>query len=88
MVSQNDEAALQAALNDDDIAIAPLVGRDMASVERALILKTLAACDGNRTAAARILGLTPRTIRNKLRAWCDRPASGSDTGLDAGPATY
>jgi DNA-binding NtrC family response regulator len=73
MASPNDEAALQAA-TDDDIPIAPLVGRDVASVERALILETLAACGGNRTQAARILGLTPRTIRNKLRAWHVRPA--------------
>lgn len=44
-----------------------LVGRSLADVEQALILRTLAYCRGNRTSAATILGISVRTMRNKLR---------------------
>ncbi len=43
-----------------------LVGRTVATVERDLILDTLDHCIGNRTHAARILGISIRTLRNKL----------------------
>lgn len=43
-----------------------LVGRTVADVERDLILDTLDHCLGNRTHAARILGISIRTLRNKL----------------------
>ena len=43
-----------------------LVGRTVAEVERDLILETLDHCLGNRTHAARILGISIRTLRNKL----------------------
>ena len=49
--------------------VRPLVGRDLDEVERALILETLADCGGNRTLAAQILGVSVRTIHNKLRRW-------------------
>lgn len=38
----------------------------MAEVEKYVILKTLKICDDNRTKAADILGITSRTLRNKL----------------------
>jgi DNA-binding NtrC family response regulator len=38
----------------------------VADVERDLILDTLDHCLGNRTHAARILGISIRTLRNKL----------------------
>lgn len=44
-----------------------LVGRAMADVERDLILQTLDHCRGNRTSASSILGISVRTMRNKLR---------------------
>ncbi|MCP5398520.1 MAG: helix-turn-helix domain-containing protein [Sphingobium sp.] len=44
-----------------------LVGQSVAAVERELILRTLARCNGNRTGAAAILGISVRTMRNKLR---------------------
>ena len=43
-----------------------LVGRTVADVERDLILETLKRCLGNRTHAASILGISIRTLRNKL----------------------
>jgi DNA-binding NtrC family response regulator len=43
-----------------------LVGRTVADVERDLILETLKRCFGNRTHAAGILGISLRTLRNKL----------------------
>jgi DNA-binding NtrC family response regulator len=43
-----------------------LVGRTVADVERDLILETLKHCLGNRTHAANILGISIRTLRNKL----------------------
>jgi DNA-binding NtrC family response regulator len=46
-----------------------LVGRTIADVERHLILDTLDSCLGNRTHAARILGISIRTLRNKLNEY-------------------
>ena len=43
-----------------------LVGRTVAEVERDLILETLKHCLGNRTRAAIVLGISIRTLRNKL----------------------
>ena len=52
-------------------APAGLVGRTMADVERDLILETLKHCLGNRTHAANILGISIRTLRNKLNEYAD-----------------
>ncbi len=46
-----------------------LVGRTVAEVERDLILETLKHCLGNRTHAANILGISIRTLRNKLNEY-------------------
>ncbi|MEE9140076.1 MAG: sigma-54 dependent transcriptional regulator [Alphaproteobacteria bacterium] len=50
-------------------AVAPLVGRTVADVERDLILDTLQHCLGNRTHAANVLGISIRTLRNKLKLY-------------------
>ncbi len=50
---------------------ATMVGRTVAEVEQALILKTLDHCFGNRTHAATILGISIRTLRNKLKLYSD-----------------
>jgi two-component system response regulator FlrC len=58
------------------------VGRTVAEVERDLILDTLKHCLGNRTHAANILGISIRTLRNKLNEYMTEgyavpsPASG------------
>lgn len=46
-----------------------LVGRTVESVEQELILDTLNYCLGNRTHAANILGISIRTLRNKLKQY-------------------
>ncbi|MCX7369638.1 MAG: sigma-54 dependent transcriptional regulator [Alphaproteobacteria bacterium] len=48
---------------------AALVGRRMEEVERELILETLSHCLGNRTRAAEMLGISIRTLRNKLHEY-------------------
>jgi two-component system, response regulator FlrC len=58
-----------------------LVGRTVAEVERDLILETLKHCLGNRTRAALVLGISIRTLRNKLNEYAAAgatvpPASG------------
>jgi DNA-binding NtrC family response regulator len=52
-----------------DAGTAPLVGRTVADVERDLIIETLSHCLGNRTHAATILGISIRTLRNKLKQY-------------------
>jgi DNA-binding NtrC family response regulator len=48
---------------------ASLVGRTVADVERDLIIDTLNHTLGNRTHAANILGISIRTLRNKLKQY-------------------
>ena len=52
-----------------EAATRDLVGRTVADVERDLILDTLDHCIGNRTHAANILGISIRTLRNKLNQY-------------------
>jgi DNA-binding NtrC family response regulator len=60
-------------LNEGATALPPAVlGKPTMSVremERALIMETLQATNGNRTQAAKILGISLRTLRNKLREY-------------------
>jgi Bacterial regulatory protein, Fis family len=46
-----------------------LIGSTVEAIERELVLQTLARCHGNRTHAARVLGLSVRTMRNKIRQY-------------------
>ena len=46
-----------------------LIGSTIEAIERELVLQTLARCHGNRTHAARVLGLSVRTMRNKIRQY-------------------
>ena len=59
------------------------IGRTVADVERDLILQTLDHCLGNRTHASNILGISIRTLRNKLNQYSDEghripPPAGSE----------
>lgn len=68
-------------IHADDLRFSPAVpvtdpadssaGRSLADIEREAIENTLAACNGNMTAAARTLGVTPKTVQRKLRAYAE-----------------
>jgi len=75
-------AAAHAAMAAEQVT-RNLVGRTVADVERDLILETLKHCLGNRTHAANILGISIRTLRNKLNEYASDgapipPAGGSE----------
>jgi DNA-binding NtrC family response regulator len=55
-----------------------LVGSPVRDVERDLVLETLASTNGNRTASARVLGMSVRTLRNKISEY-------SADGIDVPP---
>jgi DNA-binding NtrC family response regulator len=59
-----------------------LVGKTVAAVERDLIIETLNHCLGNRTHAANILGISIRTLRNKLKQYNEEgvPVPGAQPG--------
>ncbi len=59
---------LPAAAADEETA-APGVGQTVAGMERRLIIDTLKHTLGNRTTAANILGISIRTLRNKLKQY-------------------
>jgi two-component system response regulator FlrC len=61
-------------------AVESLIGRSIADVERDMIINTLGHCLGNRTHAANILGISIRTLRNKLHQY-------KDEGLDVPEAS-
>lgn len=58
---------------------APAVGQTVAGMERKLIIDTLKHTLGNRTTAANILGISIRTLRNKLKQY-------QDEGFDVPPS--
>jgi len=55
-----------------------LVGLPIKDVERDLVLETLSNTHGNRTASARLLGVSIRTLRNKITEY-------SANGVDIPP---
>ncbi|MDK9697023.1 MAG: sigma 54-interacting transcriptional regulator, partial [Siculibacillus sp.] len=65
------DAAVRHAAETAEAVTRALVGRTVADVERQLILETLGSTLGNRTHAANILGISIRTLRNKLKEYGD-----------------
>ena len=55
--------------DEDGLHVEQLVGHTVADVERELILHTLERCGGNRTSASSILGISVRTMRNKINSF-------------------
>ena len=67
---EKNEKEIKSSSNDEN-KVDNAVGRTIADVEQELILKTLQDVAGNRTKAAEILGITVRTLRNKLNEYRD-----------------
>lgn len=67
-------------VSDPSEVVPMLIGATVQAVERELMIQTLARCDGNRTHAARVLGVSVRTMRNKIKQYSadgvDVPAHG------------
>jgi DNA-binding NtrC family response regulator len=74
--------AARAAQTADAVSRA-YVGQTVAQMEKSLILDTLSHCLGNRTHAANILGISIRTLRNKLNEYADEgtPIMAPQTGV-------
>ena len=67
----NDIQELDEELKDSQISLTP--GRSLKEVEKAMILRTLEETGGNRTHAARILGITRRTLQLRLKDYGINP---------------
>ena len=66
-----DEGVAGHAAQAADAVTRAYVGQTVAEMEKTLILDTLSHCLGNRTHAANILGISIRTLRNKLNEYAD-----------------
>lgn len=54
---------------DDNNKVSSFVGQKVSEMEKALILQTVDSVSGNRSKAANILGISIRTLHNKLREY-------------------
>jgi two-component system, response regulator FlrC len=61
----------QAAASTAETVSRSFVGQTVSEMEQTLILETLEHCFGNRTHAANILGISIRTLRNKLKEYTE-----------------
>lgn len=53
----------------DQVCVNGLIGHTLARIERELILETLNCNQGNRTRSASLLGISVRSLRDKIRAY-------------------
>jgi two-component system response regulator FlrC len=67
--------AAQAASFAAETVARDFVGQTVATMEQHLIIDTLGHCFGNRTHAATILGISIRTLRNKLKEYAEAGVS-------------
>ena len=79
---------VERAASAAEAATRGLVGRTVAEVERDLILDTLDHCLGNRTHAAKILGISIRTLRNKLNEYVEAGVQVAEPGGVRAVAAY
>ncbi|KRC39338.1 AAA family ATPase [Phenylobacterium sp. Root77] len=63
--------AAQTAADAAEAVTRTFVGQTVADMEQRLIIDTLSHCLGNRTHAANILGISIRTLRNKLKEYTE-----------------
>jgi transcriptional regulator with PAS, ATPase and Fis domain len=73
-VSADDILIKDFAVNDSERQLKP--GMTVSEAERWLILKTLESTNQNRTKAAQLLGISIRTLRNKINEYKDNRAVG------------
>ncbi len=69
-----------AAAYDDGRTVHVEVGTTVDEAERQLILKTLISTHNNKTRAAEILGITTKTLQNKLKEYSSAAAASSAAG--------
>ena len=74
--------------NVERACVGQLIGHTLAHIEREFILQTLRFHRGNRTRAADLLGISIRSLRNKIRDYRDQgedvppPEGTGSTSLD------
>jgi DNA-binding NtrC family response regulator len=71
------ESATRRADTDDERTVYVPVGTTVDEAERQLILKTLASTHNNKTRAAEILGITTKTLQNKLKEYSSAASADS-----------
>ncbi len=72
VLSRSDEISAETIAPWLDGAVRPsqgLVGVSLEAIERRAIEENLRACGGNREKTARVLGISSRTLRDKLKTW-------------------
>ncbi len=73
--TQSGAAEPAAAARSDENSVVVEVGTTVDEAERQLILKTLTSTNNNKTRAAEILGITTKTLQNKLKEYASAAAS-------------
>lgn len=82
-------ASFKPSARDDDRTVHVEVGTTVDEAERQLILKTLHSTNNNKTRAAEILGITTKTLQNKLKEYASAAAAAgqSPATVDSSPVT-
>lgn len=82
MPAAESHAAAARPSRDDDNTVYVEVGTTVDEAERQLILKTLLSTHNNKTRAAEILGITTKTLQNKLKEYASAAASASEAAME------
>ena len=69
IILNDEDAIINKPETGEEMSGGEFVGRTVANMERTLIIDTLKHTMGNRTTAANILGISIRTLRNKLKQY-------------------
>jgi DNA-binding NtrC family response regulator len=79
----SDAPAAAPAAMDDSRTVHVEVGTTVDEAERQLILKTLLSTHNNKTRAAEILGITTKTLQNKLKEYSSAASAAAASVVDA-----
>ncbi len=66
LIEESDLQSLEMFVPDEHPVTIPFESMSLAEIERRVILQRLEQCQGNKTAAAAALGVTAKTLRNKI----------------------